>query len=328
MILFYHFFLDLYLLNRKKNLQNRQKKDFFCFGLDIFAFSCYIDIMDYKIHQFNRVLSISGIANLHFFKFPQNYKTKEEKHPFYELIYVNSGKLYIQADNYTGTLKKDELLIHQPNENHSLRCSSSQMASVVIIGFVSDTTELFPFSRKPFSLTKAEISKLAEVAKEGRSVFAPPYNRSVYNMKKKKNQAYGNEQLLSLLLESLLIMLIQRLKPFASTAIAPHSFKIHEVIAYLDDNFREKITLDALAFLFQTNRTALCNEFKRTTNNTITQYINQKKLEVAMHEIKNTQKTFTQIAQELNFDTVHYFSSFFTKHTGLSPRDYRNQNEP
>ena len=96
-----------------------------------------------------------------------------------------------------------------------------------------------------------------------------------------------------------------------------------EIIAYIDDNYKEKITLDELAFIFRTNRSTLCKVFKANTGKTITEYVSDKKLLSAKKKIKETDKTLTEIAEELNFESIHYFTRFFKKKTGVSPNEYR-----
>ena len=40
----------------------------------------------------------------------------------------------------------------------------------------------------PLLLGDSNVKKLAEIVKEGRNVFMPPYNVPVYDMKKKKQR--------------------------------------------------------------------------------------------------------------------------------------------
>ena len=98
-----------------------------------------------------------------------------------------------------------------------------------------------------------------------------------------------------------------------------------EIVSYIDDNFLEKITIDELAFLFRTNRSTLCKEFKKTTGKTLVGYINEKKLALAKTQISDTDKTFTEIAEEMNFESIYYFTRFFKKQTGITPKEYRAQ---
>jgi len=100
-----------------------------------------------------------------------------------------------------------------------------------------------------------------------------------------------------------------------------------EIVDYIDDNYKEKITLDELAFIFRTNRSTLCKTFRESTGKTITEFVNEKKLSKAKEKILTTSKTMTEIAESLNFESIHYFTRFFKKMTGLSPNEYRKQNK-
>ncbi|MBQ3115491.1 MAG: helix-turn-helix transcriptional regulator [Clostridia bacterium] len=282
--------------------------------------------MKFILKTLNKEISVKGVANVHFFEFPENYSTENDKHPFYELLFVAGGKLMVESEDYTGLLCKDEVIIHRANEYHALACVGSVMPTVIIIGFDLDSGDIDKFSSSPIRLSDADVKKLAEIVKEGRNVFAPPYDVPVYDMKKKKNQPFGAEQLLKNLLEYFLVGLLRNFSGEKEAEEQSFSSKlsVSEIINYIDVNYKEKITIDELAFIFKTNRSTLCKEFKMSTGKTITEYVADKKLESAKRKIKSTDKTFTEIAEELNFESIHYFTRFFKKHTGVSPREYRN----
>ena len=271
-------------------------------------------------------IRVTGIANVHFFEFPQNFYTQDDSHPFYELVYVSSGSLMVVSEDYTGTLDKNRLIIHRAGEHHFLKCSSGNEPTVIIIGFTCSGGNIDKFSSSPVYLDDGEIKKLAEIVKEGRNVFAPPYDVPKYDMKKKKNPPFGAEQMLKNLLEYFLIGLFRKTNsPVEEETGALSRLTANEIISYIDDNYKERITLDELAFLFRTNRSTLCKVFKSNTGKTISEYVGDKKLAAAKKKITQTDKTLTEIAEELNFESIHYFTRFFKKHLGISPREYRNR---
>ena len=154
----------------------------------------------------------------------------------------------------------------------------------------------------------------------------PPYDVPVYNMKKKKQQRFGSEQLLRLLLEYFLIKLLREYAlPETAEDGAEAPALINEIVAYMNDNYLEKITIDELAFLFKTNRATLCKQFKETTGYTLVEFINAKKFEAAKQKILHTGDTFTKIADELNFESIHYFTRFFKKMAGCTPKEFRKR---
>lgn len=287
--------------------------------------------MEFVHKKLENVLSISSIVNLHFFEFQKEYYTKEDSHPFYELVFVSSGRLFINSRSFKGELNKNQIIIHKPNETHSLNCDKRSSPVVIIIGFTCSSDELLKFSSAPFTLSFSLVKKLAEIVKEGRNVFSPPYDTPVYDMKKKKNAPFGAEQLLKNLLEYFFISILRSLENQTDKEESnAEGLMVSEIVSYLEDNFKEKITIDDLAFLFGTNRTTLCREFKNYTKKTITEYIDDIKIQKAKAYIKNTNKTFTEIALILNFESIHYFTRFFKKHTGETPKTFRalgNHNE-
>lgn len=281
--------------------------------------------MKYVLKQLESTIRVTGIANLHFFEFPENYYTHTDSHPFMELIFVSSGKLLINSDNFNGVLQKNELLIHKANESHALKTVEKNSPTVIIIGFTCDGGNFNRFCATPTTLDDNDVKKLAEIVKEGRNVFAPPYDVPKYDMKKKKYTPFGAEQLLRNLLEYFLISIMRKYTESTLSEEVVVSDKVNaaEIIAYIDDNYKEKITLDELAFIFRTNRSTLCKVFKANTGKTITEYVSDKKLLSAKKKIKETDKTLTEIAEELNFESIHYFTRFFKKKTGVSPNEYR-----
>lgn len=285
--------------------------------------------MEYVLKKLEDKISVTGIANLHFFEFPQNFYTAQDKHPFRELIFVSGGRLSIKSDNFSGVLEKNQLLIHRPNEAHSLKTVENNAPTVIIIGFTCIGGEIDRFSGVPVSLDAQDVKKLAEIVKEGRNVFAPPYDVPTYDMKKKKRAPYGAEQMLKNLLEYFLISITRKSgknAPKEEAVKVADKVNADEIISYIDDNFKEKITLDELAFIFRTNRSTLCKVFRARTGKTVIEYANDKKLSSAKEKIIRTDKTLTEIAEELNFESIHYFTRFFKKMTGLSPKEYRKEN--
>ncbi len=279
--------------------------------------------MDYALKTLSPSLSITGIVNLHYFEFPYDFYTKSESHPFYEIVFVSGGSLQINSDGYTGKLEEGKMILHKPKECHSLSCENISAPTVIIVGFTCEQEELSKIASFPIALSPSNVKNLAEIVKEGRNVFSPPYDVPVYNMQKRDNPPFGSEQMLKNLLEYFLIGVLRDYALSTKEREENETLSVSEIVNYLNDNYTEKITIGELAFLFKTNRSTLCKEFKSFTGKTVVEYTNNKKLERAKILIKSTKKTLTSIADELNFESIHYFTRFFKKHTGLSPNEYR-----
>ena len=145
--------------------------------------------MEYVMKKLNDTIRVTGIVNLHFFEFDNDFATVGERQPLYELVYVNSGKLQIRSEDYSGELRRRQMILHRPNTEHALFCGAEDATTVIIIGFECDGSVVDRFSHVPVELSDGEIKQLAEIVKEGRNVFKPPYNKPVYDMKRKNTSA-------------------------------------------------------------------------------------------------------------------------------------------
>ena len=283
--------------------------------------------MEYVVKSLSSCINVTGVVNIHFFEFPQEFYTKSESHPFYELVYVSSGKLNIKSEGYTGVLDDGKMILHKPQETHALSCAQGIAPKVIIIGFTCEQDISNTITSCPITLSPNNVKKLAEIVKEGRNVFSPPYDVPVYNMIKRDNPPLGSEQMLKNLIEYFLIGVLRDFNTQEEGEREDETaLSISQIVNYINDNYTEKITISELAFLFKTNRSTLCKEFKKYTGKTVVEYTNSIKLQRAKKLITSSDKTLTSIADELNFESIHYFTRFFKKLTGVSPKEYRKNN--
>jgi len=269
-------------------------------------------------------MEVSKIANIHYFEFTKQYHTFKDRHSFRELLYVDSGFINVEADHYTGVLSENQILVHQADEIHSLTCPEEEASNVIIIGFECMAPELDVFAAEPVTLTDGQIKLLTEIIKEGRSVFLPPYDvPNQRDMKKRKEYPFGADQMIKIKLENLFIELIRSKNNEESEQNSEISDdKMQEIVHYLKENFRGKISLSELCFLFGTNKTTLCHKFRAVCGETVIAYINKLKIKEAKRLLRSGKYNLTEIASLVGFSSVHYFSRIFKQYEKQSPTGY------
>ncbi len=280
--------------------------------------------MEFKLKRFENVLRVSHLANIHYFEFTRQFHTFEDKHGFRELLYVDSGFIHAKGEHYTGVLQAGELLIHRPDEIHSLTCPEEEPANVIVIGFSCDAGELDVFSQEPTALSDGQKRLLTDIIMEGRNVFLPPYDiPNQRDMKKRKNYPYGADQMIRLKMETLLIDLI-RTNQASNDAVQMEvsDEKIQALCHYLNENYKEKIRLSELCFLFGTNKTTLCDRFRSATGKTIVAYVNHLRIKAAKRLLRKGGHNLTEIANLVGFSSVHYFSRTFKQYENQAPSAY------
>ena len=100
---------------------------------------------------------------------------------------------------------------------------------------------------------------------------------------------------------------------------------IQEAQAFIEQNFEDKITVDQLADMLALSRRSLERRFKRATSNTISEYIQRVKIEVAKKNLETSRKNVNEVMYDVGYSDTKAFRTIFKKITGLSPMEYRNK---
>ncbi len=98
--------------------------------------------------------------------------------------------------------------------------------------------------------------------------------------------------------------------------------------AYIEDNFKEKITVDELAHEVALGRRSLERRFKHATSNTVTEYIQRVKVEAAKKSLESTSENVNEVMYNVGYADAKAFRTIFKRITGLSPVAYRNKYNP
>ncbi len=282
--------------------------------------------IEFKLKNLKIDISVTRIANVHYFEFVRNYHTTKDKHPFRELVFIDSGSIMVDSEGYQGTLEDKQMIIHKDNEMHALSCVDKTAPNVVVIGFECNSAKLDFFSTHVITLSKTLTKMLTEIVNEGRNVFFPPYDvPNVKDMKKRTNFVFGADQMLKIRLEAFLIELLRTTKASARYKHDIHSeHNYEEISAYINNNFNQKISLNDLCAIFGTNKTTLCRNFRQMYGMTIVNYVNKLRVKQAKVLLREGELGVSQIATMVGFDSVHYFSKTFKKFESKSPLEYIN----
>jgi transcriptional regulator GlxA family with amidase domain len=94
---------------------------------------------------------------------------------------------------------------------------------------------------------------------------------------------------------------------------------------FIENNFREKITVDKLATMFALSRRNLERRFKKATTNSVVEYIQRVKIEAAKINLESSRENVTEVMYNVGYSDPKTFRIIFKKYTGLSPVQYRNK---
>lgn len=137
----------------------------------------------------------------------------------------------------------------------------------------------------------------------------------------------GYDNICQDLLDMLLLRLMRREDFLLSAApvAAKANRECDQVRRYIDNHFKENLSLDQLAALVHINKYYLSHAFRKEFNVSPISYLIVRRIQESRFLLTETDHTLSQIAQILGFSSLSYFSQSFRKLEGMSPMDYRKR---
>lgn len=99
--------------------------------------------------------------------------------------------------------------------------------------------------------------------------------------------------------------------------------RVARAVEYIDRNFREEITVDALAHAAAMSKRNFYRLFRQTLGLTPNAHLKQVRLTRASEMLRLTEATITEICYDCGFTDSNFFSREFRRTHGMSPTTYR-----
>jgi len=107
------------------------------------------------------------------------------------------------------------------------------------------------------------------------------------------------------------------------------SIRIGKVYKYVRQHFQdESISLSVVAALINMTVPSFCRFFKKHTNKTFTQFVNEFRVVHATKLLNETNDPISAICFDCGFNNFSHFNRHFKKVTGKSPSQYRKELDP
>ena len=99
--------------------------------------------------------------------------------------------------------------------------------------------------------------------------------------------------------------------------------KFHAVLKYIDEHYREKISITALADMMGLSKMYFSTAFKAAFNISPKQFILVKRIFESQYLLAKTDLSIKEIAERVGFDNHNYFSELFSSKVGITALKYR-----
>ena len=94
---------------------------------------------------------------------------------------------------------------------------------------------------------------------------------------------------------------------------------------YIDNHFKENLTLDQLAGMVHMSKYYLSHSFRKEFQTSPISYLISRRIQESRFLLRETDLRLSQIAQILGFSSLSYFSQSFRRLENMSPLEYRRQ---
>lgn len=249
------------------------------------------------------------------------FQVPEHKQWCYEISYIISGSGSFFTNGQKIDVTPEDIVIVPKNAMHSITAGSNEPIHYAYLGFDFDLTQLTPENENLVSfytdLQKAKIPNMLDIYKIiGQCI----------------DEFYLSTQNSKILIESYLnLILILTKRAFENILVVNRpneSVKsnqiVYQIIRYVDRNIYTVSDINAISANIGYSNYYISHIFKQTTNMTLQQYINNKRIEKSIELLLMDKFSVTVIADKLNYTSIQSFSRAFKRTTGMYPSQYLN----
>lgn len=241
-----------------------------------------------------------------------------------EIIFVIEGSVVINTVQNRYLLKKNDILIFNRNEIHSLSRTKE-----------TNTLLALQFDPKFCRSYYPKLQRLKFIEPQINQVIYPQHWNDIkkhlgyiVDSYDKKEEGYSLK--LMGILNMLLFSLMQCVKyeHIADDKLSSQEKylqRLNRIISFIQENYMNKITLKNLAEKENLDMYYLSHFIKRQLGISFQEYLNKVRLEKAVSLLTQTDRKHIDISIECGFSDNRYLNKMFTKEYGCTPSQYKLQ---
>ncbi len=249
------------------------------------------------------------------------YKTVEQREQLnkcFKLIYVVKGEANVEIGIEQYNLKEKDVIVINEKESHSLKTngdsiivsyiiSSFEIKKISAVDFLAFECNSVKYKNKDCSTLKDKIIKVLDIYLSNGSKI------KLLTLKL---------DLVNELIEKYLIKNDDEIAPYKRSK---HLDRLNEIITYIDNNYREPITLNSLAEKEFLSVPYLSKFIKNQLGVNFTEYLNSVRLNYAKDDLVNSDLPITKIALDSGFASTFIFNKYFKEIYEITPSEYRKK---
>lgn len=245
-----------------------------------------------------------------------HYRTRKKGSNEYIFMYCVEGKGKMKIDDTNIEVLPNSFHIIPRNTSHEYRSDENEPWSIYWLHFEGQSSDVLYRRYLEFRSTDGNIAFENKRIAMFDEIFL--MYKSEYTVPKLEFANILGLQFIS--------SFIYTTKEFASESTS-HTNMVNSVIEFLTANLDKTFKSDEIAKQFNCSPSYLFNLFKKRTGYSLIHFFNLKKIQKACEYLKYTDLSIKEISYKVGIQDPLYFSRTFKKYFGISPKDYRKEQQ-
>ena len=255
-------------------------------------------------------LQVESLFTFFYQEKEQGFVFPGEAHPMLELTYVDQGSLHSVADGQDLLLEQGDVVIYTANQWHMQYADIGVAPRFVTISFELSGEDLSSLKNRKLKAPQQAVKVLQQMLHE-----------------QERSDDFSSDMIIALLGQLLLVLLREfntpsQDKPKTSNSLNTENRIIRRAQQYISSHLREKLSVPLVAKMVDVSPSYLTALFHKNLQISPAEYIRRLKLQESKQMIRENSMTFTEIAEALQYSTVHHFSRQFKEKFGITPTEY------
>ena len=285
------------------------------------------------MHPIKREIVIDGFHSIYYFEFGKDFWHPPERHNFWELVYVDAGKVNAIVDGKARTLSQGEIILHRPMAMHAHVSNRKDPNCMLVVSFTTESAAMDFFDGKIFTTDKTAKTLLSLFIREAkRALGTIPGDYKNRNPLDFSHAEEGSFQLLECYLTELFLTLkrratddIEAVKHEKSSRALTESSMVELIVSYFTEHLHERLALEDVCKKFYIGKSQLCKLFHDHLESSPMEYYNSLKIAAAKKLLLLDECSVTLAAEKLGYSSIHNFSRAFKCSVGISPTEYKRK---
>ncbi len=249
-----------------------------------------------------------------------------ESHPFPEIIYLSRGQHTLLIDQKDYTFCEGQMIIYAPNSFHQASLNHPPVQADAAILTFSASSEILPtLYNRVITLSPRQQQILNAIIDEGVEYFCGrDPKEGIGGMILKEgvdpSQLWGLKKQIELFLIDVYKTDTER-TPSSRREIR-YEEDFERTVTFLRAHLTEVLTLEQIAAACLMSVSKLKLLFREKAHMGPINYLILLRIEEAKRLMRESDLSLTQIAEQVGFTSLHYFSRMFKKVTGMAPSQY------